>query len=103
MPKSANSHNENRAKVCSLCFQKHPLKNMRSTDSPVNLKSIKEFFIETYCPLDLKMPSGICTSCKTKLQHKEDKKLEVSFPNFSKLHFPPTTVQATSVLKKASV
>ena len=102
-PKYAKSHDENRAKVCLICFQKHPPKSMRSAESPVQLKRIKEYFLENYCPSDLKMPSGLCCNCKKILHLKEAKKLgdekisEVSIPDpvdFSKLHFPPTITRS---------
>ena len=98
--KSAKSHDENRAKVCLICFQKN--KNMIPAENPTLLKRIQEFFFENYCPSDLKLPSAICATCKKKLQFKEARKLgdekvpEVSLPDpvdFSKLHFPPTTTR----------
>ena len=72
---AALTHAQNRSKVCLLCFQKFPKPNMRSAESPVNLRRIQEFFMEDYDPSDLKMPSGLCSCCHLKLDKMESKKL----------------------------
>ena len=92
------THAENRSKVCLICFQKGS--TMRSAESPKNLSNIKEFLMENYDPLDLEMPSGVCTFCLNILYIMEIKKLskdkekpmpEIKLPDpidFAKLQFP---------------
>jgi hypothetical protein len=65
MPNTSKTHNENRSKVCLLCFQKGS--TMRSAESPENLTRIQEYFFENYDPSDLKLPNGICSCCKAKV------------------------------------
>ena len=67
------THDENRSKVCLICFQKDT--TMRSTESPQNLPRIKEFFMKNYDPSDLKLPKGLCQCCRKKLENLEKKKI----------------------------
>ena len=104
MPTTSKTHNENRSKVCLLCFQKGS--TMRSAGSPENLTRIQEYFFENYDPSDLKLPIGICSCCNRKLLNLENKKLgkdkdkplpEVILPDpvdFSKLQFPASITRS---------
>ena len=106
MPTTALTHDQNRSKVCLICFQKGKKDTIRSTESPQNLKKIQEFFMENYDPSDLKLPAGLCACCKTKLDRMEIKKSgkdkdkplpEVILPDpvdFTKLVFPPTITRS---------
>ena len=70
MSKIVKTHDENRSKVCLLCFQKG--NSMVSLISrPTDLHRVKTFFIEDYNASDLKMPSGLCAACRKKLERKE--------------------------------
>ena len=104
MPTTSKTHDENRSKVCLLCFQKGS--TMRSAGSPENLTRIQEYFFENYDPSDLKLPIGICGCCRQKLLNLENKKLgkdkdkplpEVILPDpvdFSKLKFPASITRS---------
>ena len=104
MPNTSKTHDENRSKVCLLCFQRD--KNIRSAESPENLRRIHEYFFENYDPSDLKLPIGICSCCNRKLLNLENKKLgkdkdkplpEVILPDpvdFSKLKFPASITRS---------
>ena len=79
---------------------------MRSAESPKNLSNIKEFLMENYDPLDLEMPSGVCTFCLNILYIMEIKKLskdkekpmpEIKLPDpidFAKLQFPSSITRS---------
>ena len=96
MPNHKNSHDENRSKVCLLCFQKGS--SMKSlVPSKEILKRVQNFFIENYDPSDLKMPAGLCSSCRLKLNKKEQKSKGERLPIFEP--WQPNCSQSRKVKK----
>ena len=51
------SHDENRGKICLICFNK-PASISEITD--VTLERVKKHFLPEYNPSDEKFPTGIC-------------------------------------------
>ena len=106
MSKNKKSHDENRSKVCLMCFQKGS-SMISLVPSKEILKRVQNFFIENYDPSDLKMPAGLCSGCRLKLTKKEQKSKEsqnaeyplpeVNLPDpvdFFKLQFPSTITRS---------
>lgn len=61
-PQQALNHNENRSKVCVVCFEKSKYK---ITD--VIVSRIRSYFIENYDVDDESVPCGICSKCRRDL------------------------------------
>ncbi|KAK6178471.1 hypothetical protein SNE40_013257 [Patella caerulea] len=62
MPANAKTHEENRLKVCVVCFTKGS-RVVKVTGK--NFRRIKEYFLENYDPTeDVRLPAGICARCE---------------------------------------
>ena len=102
MPKQ-QSHAQNRAKVCLLCFQKG---SSMTVISGTVLTRIQVHFLTSYNSNDQKFPNGICTRCR-KLMTSVDRpsgdpqRIESSalpdVVDFSKLQFPVMTRSSGSL------
>ena len=95
MPPS-RTHNENRALVCLVCFQKGA--SMGNIVGVTHSRIIK-YFMEDFDPSDLKLPNGICSHCRIillKLEKGEPAALNDPI-DFSKLTFPVLTRKYESV------
>ena len=57
MPTTQLTHNQNRSKVCLICFIKG---NSMSVISGITLKRVQEFFLTSFDPFDQTIPNGIC-------------------------------------------
>lgn len=80
MPK-AGTHNENRSKVCLLCFGRSKVMSLVQG----KLKSYVEKMYE-YDPCDERLPNAVCTTCKRKLYIvKDDTENTVKLSIFSDL------------------
>ncbi|KAK6196452.1 hypothetical protein SNE40_001675 [Patella caerulea] len=65
MPHHACDHEENRTKVCLVCFKKGA-STIQIKEGKV-LCRVRQFYIENYDPQDGHMPSGICSRCRNLL------------------------------------
>ena len=95
MPPS-RTHNNNRALVCLVCFQKGA--SMCNIVGVTHNRIIK-YFMEDFDPTDLKLPNGICGHCRNilaKLEKGEPATLNDPI-DFSKLTFPVLTRRYESV------
>ena len=59
MPNKAQSHTENRAKVCLLCFQKGS--DMVPARGGSILARIRKYFVKNYDSNEEHLPSAICS------------------------------------------
>ena len=62
MPHKALTHDENRAKVCAVCYCKSGSKATRKV-SDQHEAAIKDLVFEGYNKNDSKFPSGLCDTC----------------------------------------
>ena len=66
------THNENRALVCLMCFEKGS--SMRKITGVI-LSRIQKYFIEDFATSTLELPSSICSRCRKILINVENGKL----------------------------
>ena len=87
------THAQNRAKVCLLCFQKGS--SMTQISTGLTLTRVQSHFLTNYNPLDMQMPNGICGRCRVMLGKVDKKEIgSEKLPDpvdFSKLEMPVTT------------
>ena len=58
------THNENRSKICLMCFTKPKESNRKKIQDPgPYLTRIKSYFMENYDPTNQYMPNSICSRC----------------------------------------
>ena len=60
---SSLTHDQNREKICLLCFTKPKESNRRKIQDGPILTRIQTFFMQNYNPNIQYMPNGICTRC----------------------------------------
>ena len=87
--KCSLSHEENRFKVCAVCFQK-----AKYTITDTVLSRIREFFTSNYDLSNNHMPAGICSKCRSDLLDiSNGKKTQDSLPSPYPFHeIQPHTV-----------
>ena len=57
MPNKAQTHEQNRGKVCLICLKKG---NSMSNIAGVTYSRVKAFYLSNYDPSDDRLPNGIC-------------------------------------------
>lgn len=93
MPKNAYTHEENRFKVCYMCFKKQ--KEMFKITNPIKIHiiSLTGEFIEKDS-----IPAALCSSCRRNLFRDVANKKKVNSPDFSS--FPPLKKHTRSNLNE---
>ena len=64
MPTFKSNHNENRKKVCLMCFEKGGASCREIVEGGVVHQSINTYFIENLDPCNGRFPTGICSRCR---------------------------------------
>ena len=102
------SHDENRGKVCLICFPKKPKNRpqLRKIGGVV-LERVKKYFLPDYDPENQLYPTGICSNCRNTLhlisQGKADATLLPKPANFPELPTPTKTRQGPCACKMCNL
>lgn len=75
MPHHAKTHEENRSKICLLCFNKGKVMRLLTKD---HYETIENYIIDGFDRSDNRLPNGICGTCRLTVQ-------ECSQGNFKRL------------------
>ena len=91
--KRALTHEENRCKVCAICFGK-----AKYNLTAIVLERIQRYFRKDYDPSDNRFPCGICSKCRSDLIDISagKKKIEILPELYDYIHISPITTTTRS-------